>query len=401
MDAEIQGYRECRRCHELRPVVPAQPWHFNICPQCQTETQDTPKLRKCSKCGYHRKDWESKIPYCPECWRTYQREYRRQKRAEQKANPPPTQSEQRKCSKCGEPHEWPSPGWRDRQCPPCSRAYNREYKRKHPDKRKLAPQGVPGREPYRQCSRCRKRKIYTSGKGWINNVCGACNTASEKKSDAKRKATYAEWRETRPMVKCRTCGLVQQYGKGWDKKRCPECQSARAAARYQRMKANPESLAQRKATQKAQRTARYAEWRANQTPTECNACGQVQPYGKGWNGKRCPQCQSARAKLDYAKLRADPVRWQRRKAKLNAARRKSDSSESTAPGVGMDTGTGKTPEKQLILRTGADSAESQTEQDADAMERKAIAERVRAKLREKGIPAAPLTGKVVVDRGGR
>ncbi len=251
MTEEFQPLRECRRCKELRPQIPGQQWLYNICPQCQAELPAAPALRKCSRCGFHRPDWQTKASYCPECWRDYQRERRAARKAEGRR-----EWSVKECSQCGVTEEMPPDNaW----CRECRNAYQRAWKREHPDAYELPPQPpqpVTGREPLRTCARCKRSRPYNRKEFKRGSVCRKCYQGYRKTAEQNEREKFRLWRETGAMAECRKCHQVKPYGKGWDGRLCPQCQAERAAKQYEEVKASPERLKARKEKQDAARRRR-------------------------------------------------------------------------------------------------------------------------------------------------
>ena len=218
------------------------------CPACQVIPE--PTYRKCSRCGLHqpwpKPSWGS--THCPPCHRLDASESRARRKERAKNAPPPT-PEVRECSKCGVDHLYPTPGWRDRTCPPCTRQYQREYKKTHAPK--LAPDVRLDKAQYKKCSHCRQRSIYHPREKWKGDICGGCHKLFRRRALSNRRAKVAEWRETEAMIECRTCGETKPYSKGWDWTQCPPCVASRAKASYAAVKADPERLAYRRAMESA------------------------------------------------------------------------------------------------------------------------------------------------------
>ena len=218
-------------------------WQKRICQACR---DGQPDLRRCSRCGLHQlypaKGWGS--THCPPCRRLDSSEFRARRKERDKNAPPPT-PEVRTCSKCGQGHDWPTPGWRDRTCPPCTREYQSAYKRAHTPK--LAPDVRLEKAQYKKCSHCRQRVLYHPREKWKGDICGGCHTGFQKTARTNRQKKVAEWRENQTPVRCRTCKVVSPYGVGWDWNQCPECVSERSKASYAKVRENPERLAHRRA----------------------------------------------------------------------------------------------------------------------------------------------------------
>ena len=115
---------------------------------------------------------------------------------------------------------------------------------------------MPGREPLQTCSRCKRRRPYNRKEGWRGNICGRCQQAFRDKAEVNAKARIAEWWANATPVKCNTCHETKAYGVGWDRRRCPQCQAVRAAAKYAEVTADPERFAHRKAKQEEARRQR-------------------------------------------------------------------------------------------------------------------------------------------------
>ena len=216
------------------------------CPECAAHPE--PTYRRCSRCGLHQlypaKGWGSY--HCPPCNRLDSKESRA-RRKERDKNAPPIEPHMRECSKCGVEHLFPTSGWRDRTCPPCTRIYQREYKRVHPPK--LAPDIRWEKAQYKKCTHCRQRSIYHPREKWKGDICGRCHKKFRKRSLSNRKAKTAEWRENATPIECRTCLETSPYGRGWDWNQCPPCVAKRAKAAYVAIKGDPERLAHRRALQ--------------------------------------------------------------------------------------------------------------------------------------------------------
>ena len=55
---------------------------------------------------------------------------------------------------------------------------------------------------------------------------------------------------------------------------------------------------------------------------ECRTCLIAKPYGVGWSGRRCPECQAVAAARQYKAVKANPQRLRARKSKQESARRR-------------------------------------------------------------------------------
>ena len=243
---EHETLRECQRCHEEKPVYGE--WRFNVCPECAGEL-DTVPLRKCSRCGFHRPDWQTTAAYCRECWREYQRERRARLKEEGRRD-----WTEKTCSQCQTVEDMPpESSW----CRGCRNAYQRRWKAAHPNAVRRPPaRTTPGREEMRQCSRCKHRRVYKGD--WRGNICPQCQQVFRETAAQNERARIREWRGTGALIECRTCHQVKPYGRGWDGRLCRECQAIRAAKAYAAVKATPERLKRRKAKQEAARQRRIA-----------------------------------------------------------------------------------------------------------------------------------------------
>ena len=232
----------------------------------QAELSQT--YRRCARCKFHVKDWGTTSSYCPLCNAAYKRERRAARKAEGKM-----QWTVKKCSKCGAEDVCPPDS---SQCRACRNAYQRAYKQAHPPK--TPPPTVPGKWETRKCSHCGKRRPYTVKEGWRGGVCGKCQQGYRKKADAAQKEKRRQWRETAAPVNCRQCHQVKPYGRGWNGRLCPQCQSVQAAERYARTKANPEKWAKWQATQAAgyQRRQRWQRRQDVSSPSASVSVGLVE-----------------------------------------------------------------------------------------------------------------------------
>ena len=207
--------------------------------------------RKCSRCKMHVKDWKTTSYYCPSCHRAYQRERRATARVEGRA-----EWSVKECSQCGATESMPpESAW----CRGCRNAYQREWKREHPNAHKLPPQPpqpVTGREPLKTCARCKRSRPYNRKEFVRGNICRKCYSGYQRKADANEKEKIRLWRETGAMVECHTCQVVQVYGIGWDGRRCPACQAVRAKKLYEEIKADPARRKHRKEQQDSARRRR-------------------------------------------------------------------------------------------------------------------------------------------------
>ena len=248
MDADgFQHLKQCRRCGELRPGLGAMT--AGICGNCLSEAP-AQKLRKCSRCGLHKADWNTTAHYCPQCWREYQRERRAARKAEGLAV-----WSTKTCSRCQTPELMPPDNaW----CRECRNRYQRHWKREHPNAHELPPQPpqpVTGREPLRTCSHCKRRLPYNRQQFKRGSICLKCWAGYREKAKQNEKAKFRLWRENAIPVECRTCGETKPYGRGWDGRLCPQCHSERMKKQYAEVKASPK---RRKAQQEAARLRRQA-----------------------------------------------------------------------------------------------------------------------------------------------
>ena len=229
--------RQCRDCntiakrdymHRTKKSVPGrQSYHKQHREIAAIEVGHSAPVT-CRQCGIMR--WYFKLASgkgrgwkklrCPDCVNAAARAYTAKRRAEGVRSGP--------CSKCGKQ----GPFRDGRQCRQCYNAQRAAYRRANgKGKRQPTPTYSPGREPYKSCSGCRKRKLHT-GK-WIANRCPSCVKAGNKKARAKLKARMIEagaWQ-------CQQCGETKavEYGaKGWMSGKCPPCTRARDRARKRR-----------------------------------------------------------------------------------------------------------------------------------------------------------------------
>ena len=273
--------RVCHRCG----VEFFHDWgRSTSCPECAAHPE--PTYKRCSRCGLHqpwpKPGWGS--THCPPCHRLDAKESRARRKERLKDAPPPP-LEMRICTQCGVAHEWPTPGWRDRTCPPCTRQYQRGYKLTHGPK--LAPDVLVYQAAFKKCSHCRQRSPYHPTKGWKGNICGSCHAGFQRIARANRKAQVAEWRENQTPVRCRTCLETSPYGVGWDWTQCPSCVSARAKASYAKVRENPERLAHRRAMQAAAEVKRALKrnQKSRESPPGPDS-SPSSPAGDGWEAAR-------------------------------------------------------------------------------------------------------------------
>ena len=234
----------CEQCGEMRPIPSS--WQRRICASCR---DGDPVPKRCSRCGFFKPKgpgWGS--THCPPCHRLDAKESRARRKERLKEAPPPT-PEMRVCTQCGVGHEWPTPGWRDRTCPPCTRKYHRFYKLTHPPK--TAPDVRLEKADFKKCSHCRQRVLYHPREQWKDDICGRCHKQFRKIAKANRKAKVEQWKQNATPVECRTCSETKTYGVGWDWNQCPECVSARAKASYAKLREDPERLEHRNKVQAA------------------------------------------------------------------------------------------------------------------------------------------------------
>ena len=238
----------CRECQKTVTVEAS--WRMAVCRQCHAGIT-TPMLRKCSRCKMHVKNWETSSYYCRPCNAAMARESRaRRKSAGESAWSIKT------CSQCGLTESMPpESSW----CRKCRNAYQRQWKREHPNAHEIPPQPpqpVTGREELRNCSHCRKSRPYNRKEFFRGSVCRKCYQSYQRKADANEKEKFRLWRENATPVECRTCHQVKPYERGWDGRLCRECQAIRAKQTYEAVKASPERLRNRNAKQDAARRRR-------------------------------------------------------------------------------------------------------------------------------------------------
>ena len=238
---------KCRKCGRELETAFAR---YLQCAPCKA--LEEPTYKRCSRCGLHQRwpmpGWGS--THCPPCHRLDASESRARRKERLKSNPPPpVKPHMRQCTKCGAEHLYPTSGWRDRTCPPCSRGYQRLFKKSHPPK--TAPDVRVDQAQFKKCSHCRQRVLYHPREQWKGDICGRCHEVFGKRAKANRKAKVEQWKQNATPVECRTCGETSAYRAGWDWTQCPGCVSERAKAAYAKVKASPERLAHRNKVQAA------------------------------------------------------------------------------------------------------------------------------------------------------
>ena len=247
----MRGQREitCSDCG--RTVAVESDWTYGTCPQCVAGITQ-PALRRCSRCGFYVQDWQTTSSYCKPCNSQYQRERRARLKTDGQM-----QWSVRDCTRCGVTEEIPPEnGW----CRQCRNRYQRQWKREHPDARKLPPgRTVPGREEMRQCSRCKRRRPYNRKEFVRGSICRRCYQGYDKTAAANEKEKFRVWRENAAPVECRRCKVVKPYGRGWDGRECPSCHSERMKEQYAEVKADPKRWKARKEQQEQARRRRQAK----------------------------------------------------------------------------------------------------------------------------------------------
>ena len=216
---------ECGEC--ARTVTVASDWTYSICRQCNAGIY-TPKLRKCSRCGFHTSDWGAAgNVYCRPCVNLTAREYR----ARKKAKGQPETPRPRVCKPCQREILYPSSEWTAgvSWCKSCTNRIARENRQG----KELPP--LPDfplhKMPTLQCRLCKRSKAHTA-KNFPSrqkpNVCKPCLARQAKASQRRLK-------ERECYVTCRQCGESVWHpagGAGWQGNQCPECARAYGRERY-------------------------------------------------------------------------------------------------------------------------------------------------------------------------
>ena len=191
------------------------------------------KLYKPKANGKGGKGW--KALQCADCTAAAAREFRAAKKEQ------PTSSGV--CSKCGKtgPYE------NGRQCKPCFRSHGAAYQRTRRADGKGKPVEIPAHS--RICGKCHNRCRIAGV--WQGDTCPVCwkkaesIRAKKKRAELKSRMTSAgEW----TCNECHAVKPVEDGAKGWQGQKCPECQRAKARARYHEvLKDNPEYKRKKKA----------------------------------------------------------------------------------------------------------------------------------------------------------
>ena len=221
----------------------------------------------------------------------------------------------KRCSRCGLHQRWPAKGWTPYWCPKCHREYARERRARLKAQRAASPPPTPEPE-MRECSKCHQEHVYPAP-SWTFRRCPECTRQYHRQYKKSHGPTLppkyvAIHRES--MKTCSRCKQRSPYSRpfGWRGDVCGRCQVG-----YRRTSNN-------------RREAKEKEWRANATPVECRTCHENKPYGVGWNGRLCRECQAVRAAKQYAEVKASPERLRARKAKQEEARRRRQARHASA-----------------------------------------------------------------------
>ncbi len=215
----------CNRCREWKPDD-AQGWQGNLCGPCADDLGVHP-TRRCSRCGFHVKDWATSSGWCRLCSAQYARE--RRHRLKEQGTPP--EPRLRICKPCGQDLLYPSEQWTASVswCKSCVNAYARE--RRQGQTLPPLPNHPLHKMPMLKCQKCGRRKAHRPENFPSRqrpNVCKSCQTREQRES-RKRLRDREGW------VLCRTCGEQVWHelgGKGWAGNRCPDCSRAAENERY-------------------------------------------------------------------------------------------------------------------------------------------------------------------------
>ena len=154
--------------------------------------------------------------------------------------PPPIEPHMRRCSRCGVEHLYPTPGWSDWRCPPCTRALS-----SRPQKEPIRPRLAPA---VRVDQAGKTKNVPDANKGsciigaWAGREisAGGVTRNSIKPPGRTARKRSQQWRENAdadrvPDVSAKPRSLAW-VGIG---RMCPACVSARAKAAYEAGQVRP------------------------------------------------------------------------------------------------------------------------------------------------------------------
>ena len=241
----------------------------------------------------------------------------------------------RKCSRCKlHKADWQTTSY---YCRECQAAYTRAWRAKA----KAAGLAVSS---VKTCSKC----------GAVEAMPPECSRCRSCRNEYQRKwkATHPDWAKLPP-------GPPQPVTGREPLETCSSCRSRRPYNRKEFVRGNIctrcYSLYKEKANKNQK--AKWAEWRENQTPVDCRVCYETKPYGVGWNGRRCRECQAVYAAKAYAETKANPQHLRRRKEQQEQARRRrqlkaaqdADSGSASGSSGGQDGKGPETPENAPVV----------------------------------------------------
>ena len=250
-------------------------------------------------------------------------------------------------------------------CRPCAATAAREYRARR------KANGTPPPTPrLRVCKRCKVEQFFPSPV-WTASVslCKPCiNEYARERSKGKELPPLPDFPlHNMPSLKCRLCGRHKAHRPDNFPSRsapdvCKSCQTKR----------------QRESRKRLREREAFIECR------ECKESVWHPQGGRGWQNNRCPSCcRQAENERYHERIKTDATKWARRQEMARAAYLRLRD--------GKDTSKPPTPANPPVVAT------EPIHEDADAIERAAVAARVRAKLAAKGL--RPLDGRVVVSRG--
>ena len=259
--AESTATRVCKECEDEKPFIPSE-WHGRLCRPCDVRLKRERNNARKKHTPGRRRNWRQRAEIAAvltgnSSWVT--------------------------CTSCGLMQTYRPKangkggrGWRNLKCPKCVSVKGKE--------RREVLKAQPTRSG--PCSVCGQEGEYREGRRCVNCVRQWRNAYMRGRNRALPvPPKYIPNREE--YKACGSCKKRKVYidGRGWYGTTCGDCRK-----RFRRKA-------------EANRKAKIAEWRATAAPVQCQKCGAVKLYGKGWSYETCDTCTRA-----YSQAQRDKVK---------------------------------------------------------------------------------------------